>query len=146
MATLLTYSRFQTPEDSQDLLAILNQHNIPYELEKEPNPVGSIYFGETLDPMISLRIPADKFDEVNSLLARKAEQDFSQPGFEHYLQSFEKSELEDLLTNPFDWSAYDIQIAKLLLRSAPSQTQIVDFKPETLEIKWLIIGYINSLL
>ena len=87
MAQNATYTKFYAPEDAQFLITLLQQHHIPYSLEHEVNQLDKVYLGESIDPMFALKIPTDRFSDVNGLLAEQAKFDMLQPGFEHILQS-----------------------------------------------------------
>jgi hypothetical protein len=143
-----TYSKFHDAEGSSFLVALLNTHQVPYKTVQEQNQLDHVYIGETLDPMFAVQIPRDKFALVNNLLADKATEDFSNPSFTHYLNEFNIDELKSVVYESDSWNAYDVQIAKLLLkkRSGVVTANIDKLKEEELlgekiETQNLVLGY-----
>jgi hypothetical protein len=152
MSQYATYSRFHSPDDAQFLIALLQQRDIPYTLEHDVNPLDKVYIGESIDAMFTMQIPADRFSEVNGLLAEQAKADMAKPGFEHLMQSYSTEELREILSEPTGWSAYDLQVAaSLLAEKTQGQvkvpvTNMETFVPYKLEKIWIILGYLVSLL
>jgi len=152
MLQYATYSRFYSPNDAQFLITLLQRHNIPFSLEHEVNQLDKVYLGGTLEALFALQIPNEKFNYVNSLLAEQAKVDMEQPGFEHLMQSYSVAEFQKILHNPSEWNAYDLQVATSLL-SEKLEAQVPlpsisadSFVPMRLELIWIILGYIVSLL
>jgi hypothetical protein len=152
MAQFATYTKFYSPADAQFLITLLQERNIPYSLEHEVNQLDKVYIGDSVDPMFALQIPADRFIDVNGLLAEQAKLDMAQPGFEHVLQSSTIEELREILNDPTSWNAYDLQVAASLL-SEKTQGQVAapvndagSFVPMNLELGWIIAGYLVSVL
>jgi len=152
MLQYATYSRFYSPDDAQFLITLLDQHHIPYALEHEVNQLDKVYLGGTLEALFVLQIPKEKFNHVNLLLAEQAKKDMAQPGFEHLMQSYSVAELQEILHDPSEWNAYDLQVATSLL-SEKLQAQVPlpsisadSFVPVRLELIWILLGYIVSLL
>jgi len=148
------YSRFYTEEDSAILTSLLDQKKIPYEIEREINQLDTIYLGESLDPMVVVKLPKNQFGQVTELLATQAKIDFDKPDFTHYLVSYEISELEEIARNPNEWNGYDLQITELLLQknhtAAPGSKSslkfITSYRPERIETKWIVLGYLLCFL
>ncbi|MBO9200558.1 MULTISPECIES: hypothetical protein [Niastella] len=152
MLQYATYSRFYSPDDAQFLISLLQKHHIPYALEHEVNQLDKVYLGAVVDAMFTLQIPKEKFNHVNHLLADQAKQDLAQPGFEHLMQSYSVSELQEIIHHPDGWNAYDLQVATEILSErlqAPVTLPSIhsdNFKPVRLELIWILLGYIVSLL
>jgi hypothetical protein len=152
MAQNATYTKFYAPEDAQFLITLLQQHHIPYSLEHEVNQLDKVYLGEGIDPMFALKIPTDRFSDLNGLLAEQAKFDMLQPGFEHILQSSTIEELREVLNEPTSWNAYDVQVAASLLAEKTQAHVTVPlnvaatYVPMKLELIWIILGYLCCLL
>lgn len=69
MPELLTYAKFFTHDEARPLAELLERASITVSIEKERNQIDSIYIGETLDPMIALKIPAEDFTKANEVVA-----------------------------------------------------------------------------
>jgi hypothetical protein len=152
MLQYATYTKFYSPVDAQFLVSLLEKHHIPYTLEHEVNQLDKVYLGEQAEAMFALQIPNEKFNHVNHLLAEQAIKDMAEPGFEHLMQTYSVSELQEIIHNPDGWNAYDLQVATTLLSEklqAPVTLPSIhteNFKPVRLELIWILLGYIVSLL
>ncbi|AEW03374.1 hypothetical protein A4D02_04970 [Niastella koreensis] len=152
MLQYATYTKFYSPVDAQFLISLLEKHHIPYTLEHEVNQLDKVYLGEQAEAMFALRIPNEKFNHVNHLLAEQAIKDMSEPGFEHLMQTYSVSELQEIIHYPDGWNAYDLQVATTILSEklqAPVTLPSIhtdSFKPVRLELGWILLGYIVSLL
>lgn len=151
MSQFATYTKFYSPDDAQFLITLLQQHNIPFKLEHEVNQLDKVYLGDSIDAMFALQIPTDRFHDVNGLLAEQAKADMAQPGFEHLMQSYSIDELREILSDPAGWSAYDLQVAATLLAEkthvpVTAPVNEAPFEPVKLELPWIILGYLVSLL
>lgn len=151
MPQFATYTKFYSPDDAQFLVTLLQQHNIPYSLEHEVNQLDKVYLGDSIDAMFALQIPNQRFNDVNTLLAEQAKADMTQPGFEHLMQSYSTDELQEIIHDAAGWSAYDLQVAASILAektqvSVTAPVNEVAFEPVKLELPWIILGYIVSLL
>lgn len=151
MSQLATYTKFYSPDDAQFLIALLQQHSIPYSLEHEVNQLDKVYIGDSIAPMFALQIPTNRFSDVNALLAEQAKADMAKPGFEHLMQSYSNEELREILQSPAGWSAYDLQVAASILAEKTKGVVIAPvneepFVPLKLELIWIILGYLVCLL
>jgi len=152
MAQYATFTRFYSPEDAQFLISLLQQHDIPYNLEHEVNQLDRVYLGGSVDPMFALQIPTDRFSDLNGVLAEQAKFDMLQPGFEHVMQSSSIEELREILNNPTDWNAYDVQVAASLLAEkthSPVMAPVNNsgsYQPLKLGLPWIIVGYLISII
>jgi len=68
VAELLTYAKFYSRQEAQPLAELLSQASIPVVIEEERNQLDKIYIGETLDPMVALKIPGRYFKKANQLV------------------------------------------------------------------------------
>jgi hypothetical protein len=152
MPQLSTYAKYNTLEDSRFMVELLEKNNIYYEVSHEINQLDNIYLGDSLDQLYLLKISNENFMTVNRLLAEQANIDFNTEFFTHYFDQFDEYEIVEVLNNPNDWNAYDNEIARLLLakkyKSNHKETTALEYsityKPEKLEVKWLIAGYFMS--
>lgn len=152
MLQYATYTRFYSPDDAQFLISLLEKYHIPYALEHEVNQLDKVYLGEQVEALFALQIPNEKFNHVNHLLAEQAIQDMAAPGFEHLMQTYSVSELQEIIHHPTGWNAYDLQVATSILSEklqAPVTLPSIhadNFTPVRLELIWILLGYIVSLL
>jgi hypothetical protein len=152
MSNYFTYARFQTMDDAEMLTDMLTRHSVKYRIEHEANQLDKIYLGESLDPLFVIKIQQKDFRGVNKLLSSQAEADIQHPQFHHYFRGYDQHELEEVIRNPNDWNAYDHRMAVLLLNRVTGGLSPVDmqiafsYRPETLEFKWIMVGYALSCL
>ena len=124
MSEFLTFSKYHSQEEAAFMISLLKEAGIAYELEKEVNNLDPIYIGYSLDPLLSLRIPQDKFEQVNQLLSLQAQLNTGESEESYYLNSYDDKQLLGLLQNPNDFSAYELIYAKKLLVALPSFASI----------------------
>jgi len=149
MSRLLTYSRFYAPEDAGALIELLRNNGIEFEIdEEEPNI--KVYLGESLDPMVALKIPQEEFQRVNDLLAgiTIATTEENDPGY--YLFTFSSEELSSVINHPNEWNVFDRSLAEKILREKGISFVLENpgrqiYQAEKLPKKWIIIGYILSM-
>jgi len=152
MLQYATYTKFYSPVDAQFLVSLLEKHHIPYTLEHEVNQLDKVYLGEQVEALFALQIPNEKFNHVNHLLSEQAIKDMAEPCFEHLMQTYSVSELQEIIHYPDGWNAYDLQVATTILSEklqAPVALPSIhtdSFKPVRLELIWILLGYIVSLL
>jgi len=144
----VTYIKYYSPEEAQFLIALLQQQAIPYTLEHEVNQLDKVYLGENIEAMFALKVPGNRFNDIHALLAAQAKTDFTQPTFEHYLQSYTVAELQEFLNDPIGWNVYDSQIAKMLLAEKTGEKETVQpvnppvvFEPVKVPKKYIKLAY-----
>jgi hypothetical protein len=151
-APFATYNKFRTPENAQYLIDLLQRHEVPYTFEHEVNQLDKVYIGESIDPMFVLKVPGDRFNDVNALLANLAKKDMTQPDFEHYLQSYTTAELQEIVREPATWNAYDVQVATTLLSERSDEpipvpvSAVENEGPVKIQAPWIVLGYMGCLL
>jgi len=150
MSQYLTYSRFFTLAEAAFLLELLSKKQIPYLVEEEVNQLDPIYIGVNLDPMFVVKIPQERFQKVNELLENETSTHIKELDSAHYLNDFTNTELQAVVKNTEEWGLYDRVFAKKLLterrEAVPSNPSTENYIPEKLERKWVILGYIFSIL
>ena len=115
MNELLTYARYYSEEDAEDVVKILKENKISYHLKHEKGLLDKIYIGDTVDPMYELKIDPDDFNTLNQLLQADAATHIESLPDNYYLLQFSDSELLQVVQHPNEWNAFDIGIATTLL-------------------------------
>ena len=154
MSQYLTYIKYHSLNDASGFLEFLSAHQISYLIEHEVNQLDKIYIGESLDPMFAVKVPAEKFNELNTLIKNQGYLESDKQGEEvYYLEEFTTEELLDVVNNPDDWNLFDIKLAKELLKKQNIIIEEPDIIPdqqaflgEKLERQWVIFGYIFSFI
>jgi len=154
MAELLTYSSFHSMPEAQELIDLLENSKISFQLVHEKGLLDKIYIGESIDPMISVKIPEDRFEDVNALLLSKAKSQLTDINPDYYLFSFSNQELIAVTNNRDEWNHFDQALALKILSDRkidiPTNTEIgtdaYSYTPLHIEKGWLIPEYIIAVL
>ena len=152
MPEFLTYSKYYNVEDAEDITQLLYKNGIQFLLQKDKELLDKIYIGDSIDPMIVLKIQSNDFEKVNRLLKEDAKRQVATLPTDYYLLHFTNEELQNVLTNPNDWNAFDQGIAEELLTkrnveimpTAASNTAAYLYKPIEIQPLFLVLQYILS--
>jgi hypothetical protein len=115
MSQFLTFSKFQSNQEAQDLINLLQHSNVEFKIEAEKNPLDEIYTGQSLDPLVVVKISQDRFAEVNTLLLKQAEMQLNDIDPDYYLFQFTDQELIDVISNSNEWNHFDQALAQKIL-------------------------------
>jgi hypothetical protein len=129
---LATYSKFHSKEEAEVFTRQLLEAGIYHELEVERDVLDKVYTGQTLDPMIAVKVPVSEFNRVNSLVEQDVALNTAQIAPDYYLFQFTNEELVDVLKNPDEWNQFDRSLAKKLLAERnvdPAVVQVNDPPP-----------------
>ncbi|MGB1037992.1 MAG: hypothetical protein ACPGYY_05040 [Bacteroidia bacterium] len=107
---------------------------------------------------VLLKIDSTKFEEANLILQEIDEKAILNVSSDHYLFDFETSELYEILQNQNDWSSFDFNLAKHILKKRGeevSEEQLKSFKTQEnlklsktkrASVTTLILGYTFGIL
>lgn len=115
MGEFLTIKNFGHEAPFLELVELLQAHDIPYQTEiyrERLNPISMI----TLSPEFIVKVSPDRFIQVDQILLETAADDVHLADTDHYLFDFKDEELFDILASPDEWSAFDYQLARRILR------------------------------
>ena len=153
----MTIKNYRHEEPFQALLHLLEEHSIPYQTEiyrERIEPIGMT----TLPPEYIIKVQPAQFSEVNELLHELAAGEVLLVGEDHYLFGFKDEELFDILASPDEWSAFDYQLARLILsqRDIDVDARLLDLlkksrlhelaQPEAKQTANLWLGYLFAFL
>jgi hypothetical protein len=153
----VTFRKFNNPEHASNLAEILKEHNIPFEVSEDKNNLGSVYGENPLSHYYYIKLREEDFTKADALLGSISNDQLS-AGQDHYLYSFTDQELFDILSKPDEWSAFDYQLSKKILKErgkdvtdevlALLKKQRINelAKPEDSYKPWIYAGYIFALL
>jgi hypothetical protein len=113
----ITYRKFQDFQQAKELIDLLIEHSIYYELEDNSPAAPELFIGKVLDPVAWVKICPKDFIAVTQLLENNASISLNEIDEDHYLFSFSTTELYELISEPDKWSALDYQLAKKILGS-----------------------------
>lgn len=154
----LTFQQFNDPALAENLVELLIENKIAYEVEDEImtiNPLTAI--NNELTKVYRVRINADDFTKVNQLLKERDDQYINDVEKDYYLFDFTNDELTEILEKEDEWSSFDHELAKKILTDRGVDVDIVKLsclsesrlnklkQPEAPQTFWIYIGYILSL-
>lgn len=153
MSELLTFAEFHSIQEAQSLIDLLQKSQIQYEVVQEKGLLDKIYIGESLDPMITVKVSEDRFEELNALLLAEASTQLNDINPDYYLFAFTNQELIEVIQNRNEWNAFDQALAKKILNDRkieiPTNIKLVTdteyYTPIQLNIIWIISQYILTL-
>ena len=153
------YRKFHDQKFADELISILQQNNIEYEVsELKPSLDSSFRGSNPLATEIIVKIKKSDFDKMDKIWENDLRIDLDSVDKNHYIFEFNNEELFDVLSRPDEWSPldYKLSIALLkrrgkeideeLLRSLKKQ-RINDLsKAESSQVPWIMLGYFVSFL
>jgi hypothetical protein len=155
----LTFQQFNNPALAENLVDLLAENKIAYEVEEELvaiNPLTAI--NNELTKVYHVRIKADDFTRVNQLLKDRDDQYINDVEKDYYLFDFTNDELTGILEKEDEWSSFDHELAKKILTergvnvdmvklAAISESRLEELRqPEPPQAFWIYAGYFFALL
>ena len=117
MSTFATYRTFIDPEMAEELTRVLDEHGIPYRIERDKPPVDLAFTADQTHERILIAIPPDLFvpaDKAQESMTPGAAEDVDK---DHFLHDFSDDELVDVLHKASEWHPADVIIARRLLEA-----------------------------
>lgn len=152
MAELSTYSRFHTREEAEEFALRLEESGIHSKVEWEKNILDKIYVGETLDPLIAVKIAPQDFQRANLVQESIVANDLEEINPDYYLFSFTDTELIEVIRNETEWNSFDRALAKKILTDRKVSFDLhaitprkLSYTPARIELVWLIVEYLLSI-
>src|ERR1035437_2405287 len=110
MDDFIEYQTFQKIENAFGIIEILNNNNIPYQIDDSATRFHIIGLGESLINKIALQIRKSDIEKVTLLLSE------NQTDEDHYLYSFSDKDIIDVIANPKDWTSEEFSIAQNIFK------------------------------
>lgn len=111
------YKSFHNVEEAKDFAQLLYDHKIVYTAESSETIIDEAIVGTGLLPKVIIKIAAEDFKKVNTIIEEQlANADYSDVQ-DHYLNQLDTSELQEIFQKPDEWTIEDVNIAKLILRN-----------------------------
>jgi hypothetical protein len=126
MNKYLTFAKFDSATEAEDLCQFFDKYSIKYVIEREKGILDKILVGETFDHLILLKIKNDDFKRAGELIRTEYTIDLSKVDNEYYLFRFSNDELLSVFNSNDGWNYFDVALSKKLL----DQRNITIFKPE----------------
>jgi hypothetical protein len=109
----IEFQRFPDFEMASELIDVLEANNIQYLVDDS-----AIHFDvaaismSPADKQIIVRIREEDLEKANLLFANTTVQTTDNSSADHYLYSFSDNDILDVITNPGDWTEFEVNLAK----------------------------------
>jgi hypothetical protein len=152
MSTFSTFQKFTLIEQAEELVDLLEENQIPYQVE-DSSPDVVVAYSDSVQKEIRVKLKQEDFARANSLLEAIAQTFLEEVSKDHYLFGFSDEELYEILEKPDEWGKNDYALAKKILRERGKEisaekldelqnTRIKELsKPEGGQTGWIIFGY-----
>lgn len=117
MSTFATYRTFLDPEMAEELTRVLDEHGIPYRIERDKPSVDLAFTADQTHERILISIPPDLFvtaDKAQESMTPEVEEGGHE---DHFMNEFSDEELTEVLHKASEWHPADVIIARRLLES-----------------------------
>ena len=158
MTKFLTYKKFGNSDQASELIDVLNQNDIQFEIEDNSRNISDFIIGQDIESKILVKIHPDNFTKVNQLLDANAASLISNVDKDYHLFNFDNDELLEIISEPDKWCELDKQLSKKILsdrgivvtkelEAALYQKRFKELTvKETSSTIWTTIGYISAFL
>lgn len=155
---LITYKKFNEPDQVEYLIAILKDYEIDFEVTEDRDSLDTLYGGNHLTKHFYVKIKKEDFAKADSIILSLTEKELTSVDNDHYLFDFSDEELFDILSKPDEWNEADYILAKKILRDRGREisddiikllkTQRISelAKPDEGHRSWMYAGYIFAIL
>lgn len=158
MSEFVTYEKFATIGELKEFVELLQENNIPYELEDDVQLFDASFANISHHRDYRIQLLPQDFQRVDELRNKQADIELSEIDPEYYLFQFTDEELIDLISKQDEWSPFDFQLARKILKNRGkeiSSEEIHELKEQRIEQlsqpekdskPWVIIGYVCAFL
>lgn len=157
-AEFVTFQRFSEKLNAEQLIALLDKHQIETVLEDNTSSLDSSFGGSGLGSDYAVKLRQADFEKANHILIEDSIADLDSIDKDYYLISFTDDELRDVLAHRDEWSTFDFLLAQKLLKERGSevnqetldqlkQQRIAELsRPEPRQTGAIVSGYVLALL
>lgn len=151
--SLEVYSKYATPEDADELILLLKEHNIPFVLEDNSQRKSNVIVADVFDFDVLLKARSEDFPKIKKLVAENNPLTLDEVDEKHYLFDFSDDELRDVFQKNLEWSNFDVSVAQLILekRGVAVEREVnktgiykKDYIPESAPTWLIVLGYCMS--
>jgi predicted HTH domain antitoxin len=113
----IKYRDFFEKETADELIQLLVENGIVYEVEEFRDVIPSAYQERMLSMGSTVKLRQADFQKVDTLLGERAKENLNEIDESHYLYGFSNDELLEVLSKHDEWSEVDYELSKKLLDS-----------------------------
>src|SRR5690242_17590243 len=115
MEDLISFRTFDDLALAEDVANTLKQNGVKYELKTIAPKIDIATLTGAAKSYVVMAY-ADDFDRINDLLQQSELEDIEKVGSDYYLFGFTEQELFDVVSKADEWSAFDIMLARKILK------------------------------
>lgn len=154
---LSTYRKFIYKDDALELVKILEENHIVYELADNSSRLDSSFGGDINTKQFELKIHKEDFEKVENLEEDLVKNHVDQVPEDYYLFDYSDEELIEIVMKKEDWNKFDYLLAQKILKERGKEVQpevlnlinkqrIKDLSTQEASPTWLIIiGYVCAI-
>ncbi len=154
----LTFQKFNDEALAKELIILLNQHGIKFQVEGDSAFDPTFSGTNELNKEIRVKIPKHDFEKADQLLLDISKLQIDTVEKDYYLYEFTDEELIEIVTKHDEWSQFDFLLAQKILKGRgkeinPEVVKVIKrqrinelAKPEESQKGWIYIGYVMALL
>lgn len=155
---LSTYRKFIYKDDALELINILEENRISYELINNSLRLDSSFGGDINKKQYELKVDSNKFDEIDKLEEKLVEPALERVQEDYYLFDYTDEELVEIILKKDEWNKFDYLLAQKILKdrgneikpqiiNAINKQRINDLSVPEENQPWLIyLGYLFAIL
>lgn len=126
---LSTYRKFIYKDDALELIKILEENHIPYELANNSSQLDSSFGGDINTKQFELKIQKEDFEEVEKLEEELVKVDVENADEDYHLFDYSDEELIEIVTKKEEWNKFDYLLAQRILKQRGKE-----INPELLKV------------
>jgi len=155
---LSTYRKFIYEDDALELIKILKENLITYELANNSSQLDSSFGGDINTKQFELKIPKEYFEQVEKLEEELVKADVENVDEDYHLFDYSDEELVEIVMKKEEWNKFDYLLAQKILKQRgkeinPDLLKVINKQRiESLSTQeesptWLlVIGYVCAFL
>lgn len=152
------YKLYYNREQAEAVGAVLGEAGITYEIIATRKPFDPSYAFNNVDPDVNLMLRAEDFSQANEVLKQYYAKQAESVDPNYYLFHFADKELLDIIRKQDEWGAFDVALAKQILRdrgipiteeadAISTRQRIVELtQPEDAPLWMFIAGYVLAFI
>ena len=128
-AELSTYRKFIYKDDALELIKILEENHITYELANNSSQLDSSFGGDINTKQFELKIQKEDFEVVEKLEEELVKADVENAEEDYHLFDYSDEELIEMVTKKEEWNKFDYLLALKILKQRGKE-----INPELLKV------------
>ena len=158
MENFLRYRKFIYKEDALELIKILKDNDIDYQLEENPIGIDANFGADVNNNEFILKIDKNVFGKVEKLEEELMKSNINNVDENYYLYEFSDEELIEIIIKKEEWNKFDYLLAQKILKERgkeinPELLNVIEkqrleelSKQEELPKMWIYFGYFFAII